>query len=250
MEHILVGTNHKTRCSVNFGLSTCSPTPWCSAHCYARLRSKDTAEALGSTGNSGPVTWPKQQAAYERNVTATKELYRTGNEAVREEAVRIVTGLRRQGLDNIRWNGVGDLFNEVLPLIGHIAAFGILVWGFSRKARQIVELSDLCTLWGVATRPMFLGSIDPTTTPLQGLALVEATEELCGEPRLAYATAAEGAAGAAETDAHVLREYFKVVFGYHTHMKRTTLGHPLECEATSGEVEEEGYCQECKRCMI
>jgi len=244
--------NHKALESMNFGLATCRPTRWCLAHCYARGRSREDGVELGSTANSGPVTWPTQQAMYDANIVAAKVLYNKGNRALERAAKKLADRQRRVGRCNIRWNGVGDLFFEIIPLIAHIAAFGIKVWGFSRRPEKIHLLAETCKEWGVAEMPYFLGSVDPTTSHEETQLLVDATQDLSGSPQLAYATAQAGAAGCREVDAHPFREHFKVVFGYHTNRIKTPLGHVLECPST-GEPEEdvggEGYCHTCRRCI-
>ena len=248
-DHVVIGKNKKAVLSANFGLSTCRPTKRCIAYCYGRGRTKEIAARCGTTPNSGPITWRVQQAAYERNVQAASSLALMGNEALAKEANKIAKKVRRAGLDNLRWNGLGDLFLEVLPLILHISALGVKVWGFSRKPDLITDLALQCDEWGVATRPYFLGSLDSSTLLRDAQRLREATARLNGEPALAYATEIGGAAGCAEVDNHPEAEYIKVVFGYHANQVHTIIGHRNECPATSLKDADNGVCQRCRRCI-
>lgn len=245
VEDFTVSKNDKTEKSANFDLATCRPTKYCYAHCYARGRNQEQADSLGSTPNGGPITWKLQAACYVKNVEVVKAFVLTGR--VHELAERIVKQCAKIEIDgevrrHIRWNGCGDLFPEVLPLIIALAEHGVRVWGFSRKPELIEELGHLADSVGLTgwTRPYFQGSIDMSVPPSERWKLIEATIALNGHAALA--AAADTAMDAMWLDSKDVATHF----GYHTNLKKTKLGTAKECPATAGEHVK---CEMCLRCF-
>lgn len=245
-EHIIVSVNAKTAYSLNWSFEDCMPTGFCIGHCYGKRRNAEEACRMGSSINSGPVTWPTQQAAYARNTRVLKSLDGEGMEC---EADRIAAAVAHLG--NIRVNGVGDLCVEAVYLVLQLAYRGVHPWGFSKRPDMLTvmaeELDTVGLRVGSIFRPYFLGSIDCCMPTHRIEQLIEATRRLNGEPCLAYATdTKEPLLARYEIDNHWARKYFKVAFGYHTNSKLTVLTHVLECPSTAGK---DVHCQDCKQCM-
>ena len=227
-----VSSNLKARRSLNWGLKSCRPNGECIKFCYARLRY--AGEGYG--GNNGPITSPRMQACYDRNL---RWLQQASGEAIQDAAEQLAAG----GND-LRWNGQGDLIPEALPLLEALAGLGCRSWGFSRKPELLHELAARIDLLDAAgcclQRPFFIGSVDRGTSRKDRNALVAATARLNGQPALAVA-ALDAIDARLLLDSNVL-----VAFGYHSSHKHTRLGLRQECPATAGE---EVKCHECRRCM-
>lgn len=246
VDGILVSKNAKTGLSIN--VDTCRPTRWCFQRCYRKFRSQALIDELGwdSTPNTGPVTWRTQTESYRRTEARIKELYDCGE--LPAAAKKMAQRLLKRDFDCLRGNGTGDLNESLCHLYVELGKRGVHVYLFCRIPAEIDRLRRLADRAGLAghARPFVLGSIDPSTPKRTAAALVRATTRMNGAPALAYATDTNGEAGAAEVDAHPLREYIKVVFGYHTNQVKTKIPHSLVCQSTNGENVK---CNECRRCF-
>lgn len=243
---LLISRNAKTGLSLN--LHSCNLTPWCEQHCYRKLRNSEMISARGwmSTPNAGPITWRTQRLAYINNEKHLKQLKRDG--LLEATAAQLAAYCHARDLHFFRGCGTGDLCMEAVELIALLALHGIRVYAFSRKADMISYLSDLINALGLQdspSKPFILGSIDPSTKAEDAAELARCTARLAGAPALAYATATPGDAGCAEIDRHPLRKHFRVVFGYHTNLLHTYIGHSLECPSTAGKSVK---CDLCRRC--
>lgn len=243
---LLISRNAKTGLSLN--LHSCTPTPWCEQHCYRKFRDSAMIAERGwtSTANAGPITWPTQAAAYVRTEKQLKALRREGK--LEETAARFAAHCLARGIHFFRGCGTGDLCEEAVEFAVLLAAHGVRVYAFSRKPDMIAYLIDLVNAMGLqdnTAKPFVMGSIDPSTTPADAAELVRLTGILNGKPALAYATATSGEAGCIEIDRHPLRKHFRVVFGYHTNLLHTVIGHKLECPSTAGKKIK---CDLCRRC--
>ena len=242
---LLISKNSKTGRSIN--VSRCQPTPWCIQHCYRMKRTRELIERMGwcetSTPNTGPITWKVQQNAYARNDRVLIRLAATGR--LEEAAAGVAARLGNNQI--LRGNGTGDLFPELVDFYAILASKCIKVYAFSRIPKMIDRLRYLCESIGVTSdnMPYIIGSIDPSTPIEDCKTLAVATEQINGEAALAYATAACGRIGCEEVDGHPLRRHIKIVFGYHSTVTRTVLGHALECPATAGK---DVKCDACRRC--
>jgi hypothetical protein len=134
VDGLVLSKNAKTGLSINFDHSTCRPTPWCNWHCYGKRRKLCDAIKHDSTNNNGPITWDKQQERYRMNTELVRGLRLVQAESL---GCSMAEALMSRGWDNIRWNGLGDLFPEVLPVIAALCKSGVTVWGFSRKAEML-----------------------------------------------------------------------------------------------------------------
>jgi hypothetical protein len=242
----LISKNAKTGYSIN--VDSCEPTPWCARHCYRRWRTQEIIKEMGwddTSVNTGPITWKVQRESYQRNEQAIIKLVADGK--LEETAVEIAKRLKNRGVSHLRGNGTGDLFPELTLLYCLLAREGIKIFGFSRKPVEMRAMADCCAEMKVPheLRPFFMGSTDPSTTLFDLGELMQASINLNGTIQLAYATAAGGDAGWREVQFHPAVTHVRVVFGYHSNMKKTKIGHPLECPATAGE---DIKCDECRRC--
>lgn len=249
---VVISRNAKTGDSIN--TDTCWPTEWCLAHCYRRFRTLDIIARMGwdcartgwnCTSNTGPITWSRQRAAYIRNEARIDALGHEGR--IGELAAMIA---KRRGCEPLRGNGTGDLTPSTVELYASLGAVGVPTYMFSRRPDMIRELTRLCTVMDVPSEcwPWVLGSLDPTTeVEDRGEILAAVLDHNGGQvPCLAYATASGGDTGRHEIECHMYRDYFAVVFGYHSTQTKTVIGHELECPATSGAAIK---CRECRRCM-
>ena len=251
--HLLLSTNKAAGLSLNF-----SPRLTCARKCpfcYATKRTKRQASLLCTkhglppgtiTANTGPITWPTQQAAYERN---TSLLRRAGWEQIREEAQRLDARLRRRGYDNIRINGCGDFFAGSVLLTHELAKLGIRVWGFSRRPEMIDRLTMLGNAFRSAgyQRPVIWGSVDRLTSldRAEDIARACVRAHLHRTNRVLAYMALPGET-AESIKAQRLWPYVHVVLGYHATGVHTKVGIPRECPKTAGKGV---VCQDCKRCQ-
>jgi len=248
VDGIVVSSNTKTGRSLN--VDSCQPTPRCRQDCYRHFRTNDLILRRGwsSTSNSGPITWAKQVACYQRNERLIKVFHQAdvtaGLEPLRDLAERMARKvLRRQ--DFLRGNGTGDLFPELCQLYCQLVKAGLRVYLYSRIAEQILLLDQLCREQQVQQdmRPYVLGSVDPSTTNAQARALIAATKRMNGKATLALAVRNVQEVKDIPT---WQQRHIKVVFGYHTNRKQTTLGDPRECPATAGKSI---HCKACRICL-
>lgn len=124
--------NKVTGASVNFPVSeTCQPSKVCANTCYA-LR--------------GPITWPASLKKQQLNLL-------TCQDRTLEFAEAIIERCRKKILKDkqffLRWNGVGDLFEEAVDalLLINKALPDLPIWVVTRKPQQVVRLANLHNIW-------------------------------------------------------------------------------------------------------
>lgn len=108
--------NTKTGHSINFPLITCRPTKSCARLCYGAMKGK-------------PITWDKALLKYLRVYKYFKET------PPRIVARRISIEYDREKMSFLRWNGVGDLFQESVDVINAISEIrpDMVLWVVTRK---------------------------------------------------------------------------------------------------------------------
>lgn len=251
MQAGVLSRNDKTGTSVN--VWSCTPTPICKLFCYRFKRTKEDAQRIFAEhgfnpgSNTGPITWPRQQAAYRRIEALIKSAAADGSlDTIASEIARVMSC--RSEL--LRWCGSGDLFPEFCELIVLVALKGVRSFGFSRKPMEMFRLTEMLDGVGIPVghpcRPHFIASTDASVDSSYGGGLMLGSRGINGKPAMAYATWKTGEEAAREIDALPWREHLKVVFGLHsTGLKHTVVGHSLECPATAGKPIK---CIECRRC--
>lgn len=254
--------NTKTGVSLNADRSTCRPDPDCAKYCYGALRRAEDCPA--GFANTGPITWPNQQALYKENAYKLRALSEAPEEVVELVAERLSEKLHRAHGSELRLCGLGDLVPGTVRLIVALSELGVHCYGFSRRAdmlQRLVELSDQHRLgWTAGTsRPFFQASIDKSTEPLAVLARVAAALRLTGKTECLSVAVVAGLpsqlrqlsldAVLAEQwlEEHPARKNFRVVFGYHGTAGKTIISHPLACPATNGISGI--HCSTCRRCI-
>lgn len=263
---LIISGNSKTGLSMNWGLCSCRPTKLCTKICYARFRDREDARRLGTSANTGPITWGTQQKAYMRNSSIIEEAHKEDMNNVFEikEATRLwdiademAQALHNRGENNIRWNGQGDLTYATVRLIYLLSQYGIHVWGFTRKAHELRTLGMLLNLHGGSlNRPFFQVSIDETTKDAEDLIsaaqLVSPREKrlvalavMAGKPSHSPQLSLEALEARRWIDGLVYRSKVRTVFGYHTSFGHTIVGVSEECPATRGD---KIVCWQCRRC--
>lgn len=124
--------NKVTGASINFPVTeTCQPSRVCANTCYA-LR--------------GPITWSPSLKKQQLNFLVCK------NNTAHFSNVIIDTCRKKIKRDPnffLRWNGVGDLFDEAVDALLHInkAIPQLPIWVVTRKPRQALRLADVNNLW-------------------------------------------------------------------------------------------------------
>jgi hypothetical protein len=204
-------------------------------------RTKEMIARMGWTSgpNTGPITWPVQQAKYKTNHLDCVNAVANGT--INEMAANVATKILNSDLEALRGNGGGDLFPENVELYVRLALHGVPVYLFSRKTDMINLLADMLDAFGVDNRPFVLGSVDPSTAPQDVEALKAATTRVNGKPVLAYSTDDPNC----DVDGLPFAEHVRVVFGYHDTSKKTVINHPKACPSTNGEPVK---CKDCKIC--
>ena len=261
---MLISKNSKTGLSINTRIMpakvldgnvqrvipmSCRPTKWCKEHCYAR------SGHFCTWGREDLSTLNDAQMGYLSNAIMLHRLKSAQEDVVAREADRIVSVATRKGLNNIRWNGGGDLSRGAVRLINLITERHpkFIVWGFTKRADLAMKLKPRKNL-------RLTISLDPTTPGIandvrSGFDFVEmtrASRHLGG--RIAYATHIPNdpvlAKGLLE---QLLRQHgvrLDTVFGFHRGTKHTEVRHLKECPATNPAVKNRGSCQDCRWCFM
>ena len=245
---LVLSTNRKTCRSLNTGHSTCAPTSLCNKLCYGRYVGAKTAKQEGIHANVGPIT--KQGNCYERNASLL-HAHRSNEAWLERQAFRLKHELDKDGLNNLRLCGMGDLTIgtcKIAVLLDTILKKH--TWGFSKRHVLIKLLAKLCDDLNapMQSRPYIIGSTDCSMTHVRVKQLIKARERLNGVPRLAYMTTNPGWVAKAEISSLPMwwSKHITVVFGYHTSHCKTVVDHELACPSTNGE---DITCQVCRRCM-
>lgn len=124
--------NKVTGASVNFPVSeTCQPSKVCANTCYA-LR--------------GPITWSASLKKQQLNLLMCQSKTVDFAQAIIDKCRK---KLKRDSNFFLRWNGVGDLFDEAVDalLIINKAIPELPIWVVTRKPQQTVRLADLNNIW-------------------------------------------------------------------------------------------------------
>lgn len=249
-----IAGNLKTGLSLNVGRSTCGRqkvrTTWCSSHCYmlAWPKGKPRHCTVGcSVGCSTPMSWVAHR--YEKVNQAIIEI--AGEERLEELTAEITQRVQAAGFDNLRICGGGELFPELTELTILLQLQGLKCWGFSRNVAQLQYMVELCESvgWDYEERPVFRGSLDPSTHLADAEALRESSYFLGSQGGLAYATCSCGLLAKLELDKHPMRKEIDTVFGFHAgsyHTKLYDAVGDIECPATGGRGV---TCQTCRRCV-
>ncbi len=124
-----LSSNRITGYSVNFPIyQTCQPTKICASNCYAAIPHKPIAmkQALN-----------KQVGLYN---LVKEDPYRAADKIIAEMAPRV-----RKGVKFLRWNGVGDLFQESVECLTHVAESlpNLALWVTTRRAEFASIIPDL-----------------------------------------------------------------------------------------------------------
>lgn len=120
--------NKVTGVSLNFPIiGTCVPTKVCGITCYFA---------------KGPSTWTASLKKQHRLMNSVKR-------NPKEAAKRIVKFAKKKKLDFIRWNGGGDLFEESVACINHVAELlpDVQQWVVSRIPKLASKLTPRENVW-------------------------------------------------------------------------------------------------------
>jgi len=162
----LLSANAKTGCSLDFPVGhTCSPTPLCSAVCYA---------FHGPKGAPAPAAWTKSLRKRLRNMryiqlapprVAAERISREQREMQRRWE-------KRARLDFLRVNGSGELFPELVRTINTLAVLrrDLPIWVVTRRP-------DLARFFDVHPNLWVQLSVDPTTPRAQLIAIRQLVKE-------------------------------------------------------------------------
>lgn len=125
----IVSSNSKTGVSVNFPVAaTCRPSKTCSRICYAYR----------------PNSRLNLDNALSKVVANYQYFLRTPTVVVAERIAKEYRKYaKRLGLNALRWNGVGDLFEESVAVINHMAATGLDITHYviSQKPEMLNRLA-------------------------------------------------------------------------------------------------------------
>ena len=124
--------NKVTGASVNFPVTeTCQPSKVCANTCYA-LR--------------GPITWSSSLKKQQLNLLACQD-------SPKDFAAAIVHKCAKKMAKNpnffLRWNGVGDLFDEAVDalLLINQALPKMPIWVVTRKPQHVAKLAGVKNIW-------------------------------------------------------------------------------------------------------
>ena len=127
-----LSVNKVTGASVNFPVTeTCQPSKVCANTCYA-LR--------------GPITWSASLKKQQLNLLACQD-------SPTDFAASIIHQCEKKIVKDpqffLRWNGVGDLFEEAVDalLLINKALPAMPIWVVTRKSQHISRLSGLANIW-------------------------------------------------------------------------------------------------------
>jgi len=221
---LYLSANAKTGVSVNFPIiGTCQPTKGCAEYCYA---------------GSGMLQFPGPLKAQMRNLRLAKHLATASQVEVDFAADALYHGVRSNGQDWLRWNGVGDLTKGSIRVIESLAKNhkDLKQWVFSRLPAMVKLLPDSSSL-------AIMVSLDGTEDPKRAKALIAGRKQFKrAKYRLAYARMRE---------TEEAPRWAFVVFNEHRGGRRYNDGlDPRTCPATVPDgVSHEGICDSCRRCF-
>ena len=124
--------NKVTGASVNFPVSeTCQPSKVCANTCYAL---------------KGPITWPGALKKQNLNMMICRSNPASFADAV---IVKCRSKIARNRNFFLRWNGLGDLFDEAVDalLLINKSLPNLPIWVVTRKPEQVSRLAGLKNIW-------------------------------------------------------------------------------------------------------
>lgn len=127
-----LSNNKVTGFSINFPItSTCQPTKLCIKTCY---------------GLGGPITWPNSIKKQLKN------LYFCKNNSEKFASLIIQSCKKKLTKDKdffLRWNGVGDLFNESVEALKKVNKElpELPIWCVTRIESEAIKLFDIHNIW-------------------------------------------------------------------------------------------------------
>lgn len=131
-DYEVLSNNKVTGWSVNFPIvRTCKPSKVCADTCY---------------GLTGPIIWSASLEKQTRNYNWVK----TDPEGFAHQLEREVRRkLKRDPKFFLRWNGVGDLFNESVVALKHLNRLvpELPIWCVTRIPEQVPSLKNLKNVW-------------------------------------------------------------------------------------------------------
>ena len=196
---------------------TCRPSDWCEKYCYGwSVRCQDTKAMEKSVSNA---LFFQSMPRLPRSVISDIAW------AIREVAASVSPG----GIDAMRWNGIGDLVPNEIPLLDELTADGsFVIYTFTRKPNVLERLPvrDNLVIWCSIDNTMSSRRVDEAlrATDMHGTGLVFASEIglRCGSKALEPPFHAQPSVGQSTHGIDPrLQEYldaglhFETVFGYH-----------------------------------
>ena len=127
-----LSTNKVTGASINFPVSeTCQPSKVCANTCYAL---------------KGPVTWPVSLKKQQLNLLTCQSSPADFADAVINRCRKKIA---RDKQFFLRWNGVGDLFDEAVDalLLINNTLPDMPIWVVTRKPEQVKRLAGVSNIW-------------------------------------------------------------------------------------------------------
>ena len=124
--------NKVTGASVNFPISeTCQPSKVCANTCYAL---------------KGPITWSASLKKQQLNMLTCQSSPEDFAAAVVHQCSRKI---KRDSQFFLRWNGVGDLFDEAVEalLLINQALPNMPIWVVTRKPQHVERLANVKNIW-------------------------------------------------------------------------------------------------------
>lgn len=131
-DYEILSNNKVTGWSVNFPIvQTCKPSKVCSDTCY---------------GLTGPITWSNSLNKQSRNYNWVKSDPEGFSVQLEREVRR---KLKRNPKFFVRWNGVGDLFDESVESLKHLNRLipELPIWCVTRIPEQVPPLRNLQNVW-------------------------------------------------------------------------------------------------------
>jgi hypothetical protein len=131
-DHEVLSNNKVTGWSVNFPIvRTCKPSKVCAETCY---------------GLTGPIIWSASLEKQTRNYNWVKSDPESFSRQLEREVRR---KLKRDPKFFLRWNGVGDLFDESVAALKSLNRLvpELPIWCVTRIPEQVSPLKNLKNVW-------------------------------------------------------------------------------------------------------
>lgn len=130
--HDILSGNKVTGYSVNFPIgSTCQPSKLCSDTCY---------------GLKGPITWPAALNKQAKNLAWCKQDSKSFVDKLERECSKRMS---RDKSFYLRWNGVGDLFEEAITALLELNQRlpDMPIWCVTRIPKLAAQLANVKNIW-------------------------------------------------------------------------------------------------------